>query len=309
MSKRALLVDFVVLGFVVGISLCSLSASDHVFIFLAENNIESGLFLDSGGDVDTEVVRVGTSSAPARRTGNGMALAASDGNTTVDWYMQFRVDDSVLFEGKPTTHVRIEIEYFDEGRDQFRIQYDALEPSGPFGDGRFTDSWQIQKTDSGTFKTVTLRLDDVFFGNRNNGADFRIDDAGDGAETIRKVAVFLLDADSTSTREWPPYAGAPINATTLYNKVMFGYQGWFACPGDGGANQWIHWFRGSNPTASQATVDYWPDISELDEDELFPTAMTLHDGSSANVFSSQVEKTVVRHFEWMEEYELDGVFL
>ncbi len=154
-----------------------------------------------------------------------------------------------------------------------------------------------------------LTLEDVYFGNRDNGADFRIDDAGDGAEIIRRVVAVLLPERSSKESRWPVYSGTPVDASTLYHKVLFGYQGWFACPGDGGANQWIHWFRSDNPVASQATIDYWPDVSELDEDELFPTVMTLPDGRPAMLFSSQVEKTVVRHFEWMEKYGLHGVFL
>ena len=305
MARRALRIVWVIVvligvGHFIGITE---AVGDQAFIFLGEPNVESGLRLDFGGDVDTEIVRVGPSNAASRRTGNGASLPSPDGNTTPDWYMQFRVADSVIFQGEPTSRVRLEIEYFDEGRDQFRIQYDAIGPSGPFGDGRFTESRPIRKTDTGTFVMATLTLEDAYFGNRDNGADFRIDDAGDGAETIRRVVVTLLPEEAATESHRPPYA------TTLYHKVLFGYQGWFACPGDGGANRWIHWFQGDNLVASQATVDYWPDVSELGEEELFPTAMTLPDGSPAMVFSSQVEETVVRHFEWMEEYGLDGVFL
>jgi hypothetical protein len=37
------------------------------------------------------------------------------------------------------------------------------------------------------------------------------------------------------------------------NKVMFGYQGWFATPNDGGANRWIHWASNSMQNASNAS--------------------------------------------------------
>ena len=96
----------------------------------------------------------------------------------------------------------------------------------------------------------------------------------------------------------------------MNRKLIMGYQGWFACPGDGSPpDRWVHWFRNNNPVATNATVDFWPDVSELDADELFATRMTLPDGSPAKVYSAFTPKTVLRHFRWMQENDLDGVFL
>jgi hypothetical protein len=104
--------------------------------------------------------------------------------------------------------------------------------------------------------------------------------------------------------------GLGVDPGTLERKLMMGYQGWFACPGDGSAlNRWVHWFRNNTPTATNATVDFWPDIAELDADELFATAMTLPGGGPAKVYSAYKEKTVARHFRWMKDHNLDGVFL
>jgi hypothetical protein len=104
--------------------------------------------------------------------------------------------------------------------------------------------------------------------------------------------------------------GFSVDPGTLDRKLMMGYQGWFACPGDGSAlNKWVHWFRSQTATATNATVDFWPDIAELDADELFATAMTLPGGGPARVYSPYREKTVVRHFRWMKDNQLDGVFL
>jgi len=102
----------------------------------------------------------------------------------------------------------------------------------------------------------------------------------------------------------------PVDPTTLNRKLLMGYQGWFACPGDGSQpNRWVHWFRSQTPTATNATVDFWPDISELDADELFATSMTLTNGSPAKLYSAFKQKTIVRHFKWMRDNRLDGVFL
>ena len=104
--------------------------------------------------------------------------------------------------------------------------------------------------------------------------------------------------------------GAAVDPSTLNRKMLMGYQGWFACPGDGSPmNKWVHWFDTQTPTSANVTVDFWPDISELDPDELFATAMTLPDGSPAKVYSPWNQKTVLRHFKWMKDNDLDGVFL
>jgi hypothetical protein len=101
-----------------------------------------------------------------------------------------------------------------------------------------------------------------------------------------------------------------VDANTLTGKLMMGYQGWFACPQDGSANSaWIHWFRSQNPVATNATVDFWPDVSELDPDELFATSMTYPGGAPAQLYSAYKSKTVLRHFKWMRDNYLDGVFL
>lgn len=105
--------------------------------------------------------------------------------------------------------------------------------------------------------------------------------------------------------------GKASNLSTLEGKVMVGYQGWFNCEGDGSNLGWTHWSknRGRDFGPGNVTVDLWPDISEYDEDELFDTGFRNADGSIARVFSSYSQKTVIRHFRWMEEYGIDGAFL
>ncbi len=100
-----------------------------------------------------------------------------------------------------------------------------------------------------------------------------------------------------------------VDNTTLEKKLVMGYQGWFACRGDNSAvNDWVHWSRGS-PGATTMTVDMWPDVRELDPDELFDSGLKLPDGSAARLFSSQHPKTVMRHFKWMKDAGVDGVML
>jgi hypothetical protein len=185
-------------------------ATPQASITLGQTNVENGLFLVEGGDADTKVVQVGQPPVEARETGNGQALPATDGNTIPDYYMQFRIDHAVIFQGKPTTKVRIDIEYFDQGTDTFAVQYDAAS-GGPFGDGRFKVAGSVGKTDTKSFKTASFVLDDAYFGQRDNGADFRIDDRGDGAEIIHQVSLTLnpappaprtINVDSCGANPW-----------------------------------------------------------------------------------------------------------
>ncbi len=100
-----------------------------------------------------------------------------------------------------------------------------------------------------------------------------------------------------------------VDRTTLTGKVMAGYQGWFSCPDDGLGRGFYHWGRGHGFDPDNCTIDLWPDVSELDEDEKCATTFHHADGTTAHVFSSQNEKTVHRHFRWMRDYGIDGAFV
>ena len=111
-----------------------------------------------------------------------------------------------------------------------------------------------------------------------------------------------------------PYMGSHaqtgwVENETMFGKVMSGYQGWFTAEGDGSNSGWVHYGAQGKFEPGFASVDLWPDMSEMDEDEKYQTKFKLADGSTATVFSSQNSKTVLRHFKWMNEYGLDGVFL
>src|SRR5688572_22974377 len=97
-----------------------------------------------------------------------------------------------------------------------------------------------------------------------------------------------------------------VDATTLRKKVLCGYQGWFRCPGDGGS-QWIHWSRSSSTIASNTlTFEMWPDMSEY-TNQYPASSFTYPGGAQAHLFSSHDQQTVDRHFDWMQDYGIDGV--
>lgn len=106
-------------------------------------------------------------------------------------------------------------------------------------------------------------------------------------------------------------AAEQVDATTLTRKVMVGYQGWFRCPGDSSRDGWRHWSRnGKTITPESVTFEMWPDLSEFSDDEKYPTpGITDAKGNPAHLFSSIHPRTVRRHFEWMRDAGIDGVFL
>ena len=79
--------------------------------------------------------------------------------------------------------------------------------------------------------------------------------------------------------------------------IMAGYQGWFRLP----ENKVMY------PDEKRVHLDMWPDISEYEK--TYPTGLKLADGSTARFFNSADKSTVDTHFNWMQEYGLDGVFM
>lgn len=110
-------------------------------------------------------------------------------------------------------------------------------------------------------------------------------------------------------------AGGPpppvIDATTMRHKVLCGYQGWFRCPGDPAGEGWRHWSRDSKILSPRSvTVEMWPDLSEFPAGEKYAAPGFKHpDGKQAYLFSSANPRTVDRHFQWMKDHGIDGVFV
>ena len=130
---------------------------------------------------------------------------------------------------------------------------------------------------------------------------------------MKKILLLALAiATSLSAESAPKFPDCPpsrVDASTLEGKFMFGYQGWFGYPGDGSENNaWFHW-RYSGTDKVKYNTDMLPDTSEYGADELAPLGLARRDGSPFLVYSAFNSKTVERHFEWMRQYGLDGVFL
>lgn len=107
-----------------------------------------------------------------------------------------------------------------------------------------------------------------------------------------------------------PQAKSEPVMESLEGKVMCGYQGWFTTAGDGSALPWTHWTTNrSMPNEKNIRVEMWPDLSEYGREERYATELFHTDGRKAELFSSVHPQTVRRHFSWMMQYGIDGVFV
>ena len=106
-------------------------------------------------------------------------------------------------------------------------------------------------------------------------------------------------------------AGAASPPGDVVGKITAGYQGWFACPGDGAPiGGWWHWSRDrfQPPSPGNTTIVSWPDLTDLAHG--YPTAYPdLGDGRPARLFSSYDQQTVDTHFRWMREHGVDTAAL
>ncbi|MDE6096575.1 MAG: xylosidase [Muribaculaceae bacterium] len=102
---------------------------------------------------------------------------------------------------------------------------------------------------------------------------------------------------------------------TYRGLVMAGYQGWFGTPGDGCKHNdspntvWYHYRENETfePGVLNNSIDLWPDMSEYEVK--YDAPFYYPDGSQAQVYSAYDESSVLLHFKWMKEYNIDGVFM
>ncbi|KIF66452.1 xylosidase [Streptomyces sp. AcH 505] len=104
-------------------------------------------------------------------------------------------------------------------------------------------------------------------------------------------------------------AASPVG--DVVGKITVGYQGWFACIGDGAPiNSWWHYSAngGQPPSPSNTTLVSWPETKEYSK--TYRTAYpNLNSGQPATLFSSWDQQTVDTHFRWMQENGCDTAAL
>ncbi|HET9877340.1 MAG TPA: glycoside hydrolase family 71/99-like protein, partial [Mycobacterium sp.] len=133
------------------------------------------------------------------------------------------------------------------------------------------------------------------------------------AVTRRKliVAAAAGTAAASVPMVWSSAAQAASAPGDVVGKITVGYQGWFACIGDGAPiNGWWHWSQNwaQTPSPGNNVIKAWPDMREYAK--TYQTAyQNLNNGRPATLFSSYDQSTVDIHFQWMQQNGCDTAAL
>ena len=123
-----------------------------------------------------------------------------------------------------------------------------------------------------------------------------------GLPALTAIGGALLPADRAS---------AASTSGDVVGKITVGYQGWFACQGDGAPiNGWWHWSQNwaQPPSPTNNAIKAWPDMREYARS--YPTGYpNLGGGGAATLFSSYDQSTVSTHFAWMAQNGCDTAAL
>jgi hypothetical protein len=129
--------------------------------------------------------------------------------------------------------------------------------------------------------------------------------------TFSRRTFLSTAAAAVSALSLPRVAGAASAAGDVVGKITVGYQGWFACTGDGAPiNGWWHWAQdwGRAPTPSNTAISAWPDTREYAA--VYKTGYAnFGNGAAATLFSSYDQSTVNVQFGWMQQNGCDTVAL
>jgi len=227
-------------------------------------------------------------------------------NGSYDPYMYFQCAQEVRRQT-----VYLELTYKDIGYGMIGVQYNSSTTDYKQAETRYEN----YVLDTGRERTAVFELTNADFRNTQNlQSDLRLSCNGSFAMHIVSAYIYLeptplyleKNEDWISPYTGPAYIGDHlVDANSLIGKVICGYQGWFRAGGDPSGQGWVHYVHGD---FSDLTVDMWPDMSEYSDAEKYPVPGWTHtNGDQAYLFSSANKKTVIRHFQWMESYGIDGV--
>lgn len=175
-------------------------------VVLGATNTDNGLAQVDGPDGRT---------APVTAGGLSGRVNAAEDQPPYPHNIYFQVDDSVAYNGSYVAQVSVE--YYDQGSNQFMLQYDSTDCSVPLS-GAYKSAGTVTKTNTGTWKTATFTLPDAHFANReNNSADFRL---GMGSASTDQLIVHQVTVtftqDNTPVPPVPaPGTSAPATTVTL----------------------------------------------------------------------------------------------
>ncbi len=235
-------------------------------------------------------------------------------------YIYFDVPDSFVVSGQP---LFVQVFYREYGNGSLGLEYDSSHSEGTALQQIYWPSEESYGTfcsnGRGERQAVFMVQKPRFQGNQNGGADCRLFGFfGQERLTIRSMILWTTPPpffSENSVKPWlQEYSGPTrndIDRTTIDGKVLCGYQGWFNTPNDGAEMGYRHWSRDPYGVApGTITVDYWPDVSEYDPTDLYQVnGMTHPDGQPSYLYSAFRKGPVLKHFQWMRQYGIDGVFL
>lgn len=226
--------------------------------------------------------------------------------------------------------VTIEVEYLDAGAGRLFAEYDSpgTTPNDIHRDSEVHT--RSSRVDTGAFVKSYQVLETPTLTRRQAGAcDFRLTLLEADGTPLHVAAVRitagLFDDERlhyAASRPWlGGYTGPTLESfpnTSLDHRIMVGYQGWYRAPNDWDDRGWGHWTRSTTnppntaqlPTASNLTIDQWPDVSELSPASRYRAGKLLtRSGQPAYLFSSTDRETVRNHFRWMRLHGIDGAYL
>jgi hypothetical protein len=134
---------------------------------------------------------------------------------------------------------------------------------------------------------------------------------GVSRRTVLATALAGSTVAALSATELTRFALAASPPGDVVGKITVGYQGWFACIGDGAPiNSWWHYSQngGQPPSPSNTTIRSWPDVREYTR--TYQTAyQNLGNGQPARLFSSFDQQSVTLQFQWMQQNNIDTAAL
>jgi len=147
---------------------------------------------------------------------------------------------------------------------------------------------------------------------RYDSAHFWCHKTVDGACARGAADHFTLEAMHEQVRSVlsvpHPFTTAPVNASTIRNKVLVGYQGW-----DGARNTWDHWSKDGkapNPSAKNEHFEMVPQIGEYPVGARVATDFKyIGNGSVVKLYENAADGVVDLHFRWMRDYGMDGALI
>lgn len=247
--------------------------------------------------------------SPSSNSGDGTWVTEQREGTTVHVGPAFLYYNTTLnaFPGAQAGDTfYLKVNYYDEGSGRLRVEYDSLTDN--FDDTEFHSRSSVVNTQQ--FVSTYHVLENVQFANGSNGRDFRVNTGGVPISTVE-----LSDQPfPESGLDWvfsPPWESSydgpsrEVDASTLQGKVLAGYQGWFNTPNDAADQGYVHWGQ-----PGDWSIEMWPDAKDYDSTELFAVpGVSTASGEQAYLFSSANASVVQRHFRWMREHDIDGVFV